>query len=711
MKKTLRVYIYIAVAALLAAFVLLMGGCAQNKSFDITADAFFAALQERDYAAIYALCSPQVASRITQESMTEQYETIYKTLKVSSVQIERKARNEEHERCVYEYTLILRSEAYGELRFDSSLEVLNKIGFYVLNWSPANIVAPMDWNDSIRYRTLRAARGEIFDCNNKVLVKNTYAVTVYANMLKVGDLRQTAEAVSAALQLDVEETLNKLNKVKASGQDTCVLATYVPGELSEEKEKKALEVEGIRVDRSSITPIRHAVYGDAAAHLIGYSTPVTEEDKADEKYASLSSSTRVGRIGIERTYDDILRGTDGLEIYLLSDTSSNKRVLHSKPAVPGQDIVLTIDIDLQLAISRQMKETFPLNGSTGCAVVNDPVTGAVKALENYPAFDLNIYAAPAAKKEAQQLVTDPKAPLLNRATQGLYPPGSTMKTLISIAGLESGTVRATTAFPYENQIKRIDNKRDGWRPAGSNWSHMIIREHMIHSASYGALDMKRALVFSDNIYFGWLGMEAGADTVISYLEKFGFGQSIPFDLSVQASQISNEKENTRLKSNQKFLADTCCGHGEVLITPLQLLSTFSMYGNAGTVMTPYVLQSINTTDELGRHVVQSSTVPKVYLENVAKASTINTITPFLELVMQDGTGKSARVKGVTVAAKTGTAQKSEEHEIGWFVGYGTSGCKPYAAAVCVDAPKDQSGSNKVGVFKTIFTHLKIEEQA
>lgn len=157
---------------------------------------------------------------------------------------------------------------------------------------------------------------------------------------------------------------------------------------------------------------------------------------------------------------------------------------------------------------------------------------------------------------------------------------------------------------------------------------MIIREHMIHSASYGALDMKRALVFSDNIYFGWLGMEAGADTVISYLEKFGFGQSIPFDLSVQASQISNEKENTRLKSNQKFLADTCCGHGEVLITPLQLLSTFSMYGNAGTVMTPYVLQSINTTDELGRHVVQSSTVPKVYLENVAKASTINTITPF-----------------------------------------------------------------------------------
>ena len=200
MKKIFRIGILGIVLALLGASLLFLTACRhEEKSFDRTAEAYFDALLHWDYDAIYDLCAPQVTSRISRAKMVQQYETIYSTLKVTGLNVEQKARNEEEDRCVYEYILTLHSETYGDLVYDSSLEVLNKIGFYLLNWSPANIIAPMDWNDTIHYRTLRALRGEIFDCNNKVLVKNTYAVTVYANMLKIGELAQTAEQVSAVL--------------------------------------------------------------------------------------------------------------------------------------------------------------------------------------------------------------------------------------------------------------------------------------------------------------------------------------------------------------------------------------------------------------------------------------------------------------------------------------------------------------------------------
>lgn len=703
MKKLIS---YLIILIMLAALGTLLCSCTQVDEYDVCVNSFFSALKQRDYETIYSMMTPTTQTLISQSKLADYYDRVYGILEVESIDVVLNERVDYERESVFNYTLVLNSSKYGKLVYPSSISVNRLLDFYLIDWSPANVVAGMDYYDTVHKRTIKGIRGEIFDSTGSVLVKNTYAITVYFNLTKTADFEKSADSLAKILDLDKEKLLADMNKAAANKNDTVVAATYVPGELSQSLEDQALTVDGVRVDRSSITPIRHAIYGSAAAHLIGYSTPVTAEDRADPKYALLSDGTRVGRTGIEYVYDEVLRGSDGVEIYLKSDDGTRKTVLYKKDATAGQDVVLTIDIKLQLEAEKNMELQYSTNGSTGAVIVNDPDTGAIKAMASYPSFDLNIYAAPIPRKDASELIKDEKLPLLNRATQGLYPPGSVCKTLSAIAGLESGAVNMNTAFPYENQIVTIDNKTDGWRPAGSNWSHLIVREHMRGSASYGALNMKRALVFSDNIYFGWMGMRMGASELIKWYEKLGFGEKVPFELSVKQSQISNDPENKKLLSNEKFLADTAVGHGEVLITPFQLSVMFSLYGNSGTIMTPYCVDRLCVTDQNGAHQATWEAQQSIYKDKACSVNTVNNISSALEQVTIDGTGVQANVRGMTLVAKTGTAQKSDKEEIGWMAAYIKEGGINYSVLVCVNGPKNDTGGVKTKTAKAIYTYLK-----
>lgn len=703
MKKLLS---YIIILVMLAAVGIVLSSCNGTDEYEACVNGFFHALEQRDYETIYSLMTPTSQTLISKEKLVDYYERVYGILEVDSIEISATERVDYERESVFNYTLVLNSKKYGKLVYPSNVSVKCLLDFYLVDWNPSNVVPGMDYYDTVHKRTLKGIRGEIFDSNGAVLVKNTYAVTVYFNLTKTTDIEKSASELARVLELDEEKLVADMVKAKANKNDTVVAATYVPGELSQSLEEQALAIEGVRVDRSSITPIRYAVYGSAAAHLIGYSTPVTQEDRANEKYALLSDGTRVGRTGIEYAYDQVLRGSDGVEIYLRSDDGTRKTVLYKKDATAGKDVVLTIDIGLQLEAEKNMALQYPTNGSTGAVIVNDPDTGAVKAMASYPSFDLNIYAAPIPKKEAAELIKDERLPLLNRATQGLYPPGSVCKTISAIAGLESGAVSMNTAFPYENQIVSIDNKTDGWRPEGSNWSHMIVREHMRGSASYGALNMKRALVFSDNIYFGWMGMRMGATELINWYQKMGIGEVVPFELAVKASQISNDPENKKLLTSEKFLADTAVGHGEVLVTPFQLSVIFSLYGNSGTIMTPYCVEKLCDTDQNGAHKTTWEAQQSIYKDKVCSSSTVNNISSALEKVTIDGTGVQANVKGMTLVAKTGTAQKSDKEEIGWMAAYIKDGGTNYSVMVCVNGPKNDTGGVKTKIAKSIYTYLK-----
>ena len=391
MKK--RLVNILAAGAVFAVIIIavLLCGCAQKDGYEKCAEEFFNALQARDYDAIYDMMTPSSQSSISREKLKEYYDKVYSALEVTGIEASEFERVNQDRDAVFNYSLKLVSQKCGELSFDSSVTVRALLGFYLVEWTPGNVVPGMDYYDTVQVRTLRGIRGEIFDSSGAVLVKNAYAVTVYFNLNKTADFAASAQALAGILDLDADELVQSMTKAAAGGNDTVVAAVYVPGALEAEKEERALAVDGVRVDRSSITPIRQAVYGSAAAHLIGYSTPVTKEDRSNEKYAGLSEGTRVGRIGAEYVYDDILRGTDGVEIALRSADGSRRTVLYRKEATAGQDVVLTIDIRLQLEAERLMQEQYSRNKSTGAVIVNDPKSGKIKAMASYPNYDPNLF--------------------------------------------------------------------------------------------------------------------------------------------------------------------------------------------------------------------------------------------------------------------------------------------------------------------------------
>lgn len=672
--------------------------CAGN-SYDGTATAYFNAFCRFDYKAMYDLLTPGSQGRVDIEEFTEYHKKVYDMLKVTSVKVEKGNTVDNGISRSYEYTATFTSSEYGTFSYEMQLEVYKKAKFYLVAWTPANVVEGMEWNDRIYSSTLKGNRGEIFDRDGRVLVKNETAITVYASKSSVeGRENEIAKKVAEIMKTDTAEVLEKYSK---SYGDTGVFATVFKGELSSEQEEKLLEIDGVKIDRNSITPIRYYPYGDALAQTLGYSTPITTEDREKEEYKYLAEGTRIGRSGLEEAYDSFLQPQDGERIYLLSDDSKRKTVLYEKPAKDGLDLVLTVDILMQKNITDYMKENFK-DLSTGTATVIDPDTGKVVTMVSYPSYNANIYAFDKAT-DYGNLFEDEKTPLLNRNIQGTYPPGSIFKSIMACIGIESGTVSQYTVFPYEDEIEYYTYEKDRWRPKGSNWSNYIVRQAFRNANVTGSLDMKRALTWSDNIYFGWLAMSVGKEKMIDFAGRIGIGADFKFDLNVRKAQLYN-KESTL--NSLKLLADTGFGQAEVLFSPLQLCSTFSMFGNGGTIMCPYIVDSICDTDENGKHVEVKVTSPEVFKLPFSE-STVLTVRNILENTAKSGTGKSG-IKGlenIRVAAKTGTAETgtTSTGELGWYAGYVIEGGENDAVLVSAD-----ESDFKFALVRYVFEQLQNE---
>lgn len=687
---------------LCAAAVILLAVCTScgGNSFDGAATAYLNAFCRFDYKQMYEMLTPGSQGRVSYDEFVEYHKKVYDMLKIQTVTVERGASVDNGNSKAYDYTATFTSSEYGTFTYEMQLEVYKKTKFYLVAWTPANVVAGMNWHDRIFSTTLKGQRGEIFDRDGRVIVQNDYAVTIYADKEKVAP-RADAVADQIAKILEKDAAQVRQNYQKSTGS-TAIFATLFKGQLSIAQEEALLQIEDVKINRDSITPIRYYPYGSALAQTLGYATPVTVEDRENEKYKNLLEGTRVGRSGLELAYDEYLQPENGMQIYLLSDDSKTKTVLYEKPARNGYDLVLTVDILLQKNTMDKMAELYK-DSSTGTANVVDPVTGAVRALVSYPGYDANIYAFDKAT-DYGDLFTSPQTPLLNRNIQGTYPPGSIFKSIMALIGLDTGKVTTTTVFPYENEIQYYSYEKDRWRPAGSNWSHYIVREAFRGAGDKGRLDMRRALTWSDNIYFGWLAMRVGKQNMIDYAAKIGLGESIPFDLPVKKSQMANSFDTL---NSEKLLADTGFGQGEMLFAPLQLCSTFSLFGNNGTIMQPYIVESICTTNEKGELEPVKTTEPKVYKQNAFPSSTVLTVREILENTAKNGTGKSG-TKGhsdMRIAAKTGTAQTgtTQSGEIGWYAGLVIEGGEKTAVLV-----NSEIGDLKFPVVNYIFSQLKNE---
>ena len=292
----------------------------------------------------------------------------------------------------------------------------------------------------------------------------------------------------------------------------------------------------------------------------------------------------------------------------------------------------------------------------------NPLSGEVGAMASYPTFDLNKFLTGFSVEEYAALTAQPNTPFLDRTKRGLYPPGSTYKVFTAAAALDTGTMNANYEFRGY-----IDN--DYWTPTGYGpWIWPRIKRTSVTNRTL-PLNMTNCMLHSDNIYFANAALMIGAERFNTYLEGLGMASPLPFELTTARSQVIGDMANM----NYKMLADTGYGQGEVLITPLQLATMFCAFRNGGSLPTPRITDSFYRTVGVHYECV-SRTEPSTWIENAISTSTIDTIIPMLQGVVdptKNGTGRSLHVQNVDVAGKTGTAEigGTKTRVISWFAGF------------------------------------------
>lgn len=378
--------------------------------------------------------------------------------------------------------------------------------------------------------------------------------------------------------------------------------------------------------------IRKYPKGRLYSHVIGY------------------CSRTYGKSQLEMNYDKQLLGQGDIAI------SFNE--LRS-----GYDLNLTIDDGLQQYAYDQ------LDGREGAVVALEPKTGKVLAMVSYPDFDPS---AASLEKNWNSIVEREDAPLLARATQGLYPPGSTYKIATAAAAYETG--RMTETFQDNGKFERDGLTVDNYG-----------------KASYGEIDLKRAFEVSSNHAFCTLGYEMGPEKVLEEAEAFGVNKSFGFDLPVNKSQIQYKK------MTGADAALVSIGQGQLLMTPLHVAMMGAAIANEGKMMQPYLVDTISTASGL----ILSSTKPAA-LYDVMSASCAAYLDELMQGVVKNGTGKSSQISGITVAGKTGTAENETSQDHAWFVGYAPAEDPQIAVAVLLEYDGGAGGANAGPIARNII---------
>ncbi len=628
----------------------------------------------------------QPTNRISKAQFSERYKVIFEELEIGGLSYTPTSSVEGEAICVYDYRLSYDSPLIGEHEMEFRMSIRRENGLWTVEWSPALLFPEMGWGDTVRVGKTAALRGEIL-ADGVVYAQTVNAVSVIAVPAKIEDEAQFVRQTAMLLDMSIEAVEKKLKNVYG---DFAILKQLYPDELTESLEEQLLLIPGVSIDKSNFGTLRYYPQKSTLAHILGYVGAASPEDlktltgneKGDDVY---NADSRVGKSGLESIYEKQLRGTDGYYIYISAPDGLNKKTLYEKKAENGLDVQLTLNPDLQHRAEVLLQYSLFGEDTAGAVVVLNPKTGAVEAMVSYPSFDLNLFSRGIPESDWQRLSTQKNAPLFNRLTRGLYPPGSIFKPYTAAVALESGSMTTDSTFPMDKE--RIEE--DKWLPSDNGefgpWGYAsITRVHLNHRNS-PPLNMHSGMIDSDNIYFAYAALKTGTDSFVSFMENAGYTESVPFDTSVLPAQMKNEKSQW----SPMLLAESSYGQGEVLITPLQAACMFSAFANNGSIQTPYVVKGLYRTDGPDYTPVTQHE-NSVWKENIIQQSTVNTLTPMLEDVIQTGTGYWLRLDNI--AGKTGTAEVGNDKtkEINWFAGYRVNTGEDRLVLVMLEVPANSA---------------------
>ncbi|MGI5102703.1 penicillin-binding protein 2 [Treponema vincentii] len=506
---------------------------------------------------------------------------------------------------------------------------------------------------SQRSERIPAQRGEIFDRNANipmVLNTNTFAVSVIPGEIPKAALPTVMTRLAGLLQIPVAEVEKKLPQNIRRSFQSVEIRSNLPYEVITSLAENIDELPGVSWHSK---PMRNYVETRSFSHILGYVGDITKEELKTFYNKGYTANTSIGKAGIEKYYDEWLRGEDGSE-YRTVD-AKGRLIENSTTVIPpkmGNNLILTIDRKIQ-----ELAED-ALGPRIGAAVVLKPATGEILALVSYPYFDSNLFLNDNGNEMYAQLLHDTRNPLLNRAVNASYPPASTFKIVMSTA------ILAEKAFPPEKKVQCSGEVEYG---------NHLFRCH-IRRPGHGYLDLRNALAQSCDIYYWTVCRDnLGIDKMVDYVRDFGYGKSAGIDLPSQASgQVPNPVWKER-RFHEKWLGgDTmnmAIGQGFMLASPLQVANMVAMVVNGGVIYKPHLLKEVRSpgTNELvfekKPEILQQSDIPPEVFAQV-RADMRYTIT--------DGTARyPMHNKIVQLAGKTGTAEVGlPDRWHSWMAAYG-----------------------------------------
>ena len=507
-----------------------------------------------------------------------------------------------------------------------------------------------------------APRGTFFDRNGQLLVTNRPGFVVSLLPLTEPISPEVVERISKLLNVPIEEIERKLSV--HSGFDPIRIRQDVTPDIVTIIEEQKYDYPGVVIE---VQPIRNYILKQECAHTLGYVSEISDAELEAKKDEGYKSGDIIGKFGLEKVYDKYIRGVDGGEQVEVDVAGKPVQILGKKEPIPGYDLILTIDRDLQVAAEQAVDQMLgEIGANAAAAVALNPQTGEVLAMVSRPAFDPNLFAHGISTKDWDAINNNPYHPMDNKTITGEYPPGSTFKIVTGTAALAAGKVSPDEMIFDSGQ-------------------HWLVPKGNAGGEALGWLDFHNALAHSDNVYFYEMGNRLGADLLEHYAQMFGLGSVTGIDLPYESPGIADWKEYKWEVYHDEFylseIMDAAIGQGFNLVTPLQASMIMGEIAANGKRFRPHVVKKIVTQDG---ELIKEFT-PELVGELDVDPEIIRLVQLGLHEVTKTGTAaRNFAGFPYEIAGKTGTAENSQGADHGWFVGYAPFDNPTISVAVIVE---------------------------
>ena len=636
-----------------------------GKPDELLAD-YFACIEKGAYDKMYGMLDEESKANISKKDFVTRNQKIYEGIEAKNVKISVKDAKKTDGGEKVSYLTSMDSVA-GKIEFENQAMCTRDSYFdeFKLSWDDSLIFPDMKDTDKVSVSTSQAVRGQILDRNGNMLAGPGTAPSVGLVPGKMSENKEADIAQLAGLLGMTEEEINSQLSAAWVTPDSFVPLKTLNSQQSQELTEQLLTIAGVLIND---TEVRTYPLGEKAAHLIGYVQSVTAEDLEEHKGEGYTSSSVIGKSGIEGLYEKELKGENGVKISIMTEDGVEKNVVASVDKQDGENIRLTIDSDLQGLVYDQFRE------DKSCSVAINPFTGEVLALVSTPAYDDNEFILGMSGERWDQLNNDENKPLYNRFRQ-VWCPGSSFKPITAGIGLTTGTINPDEDYGSEGLSWQKDE----------SWGDY----HVTTLHEYSPVNLENALIYSDNIYFAKAALNIGADNLMKSLKLLGFGQELPFEIKMSQSQYANDGGTI---DSEIQLADSGYGQGQILINPLHLAPLYTSILNDGNVIRPYLTYSETPKSE-------------VWIAQAFSSDAASRVKTALEKVVNtpEGTGYGAHREDIALAGKTGTAEiKADQNdttgtELGWFGVFTEDAAaqKPVLLMSMVEDVKDRGGSGYV----------------